>query len=349
MSDTPTLVTRLASPPRRDVVTVAIGIWLVAAVFSDGWAHFNVPELESFFTPWHLALYAGFGAMVAWLGVLGWQARAAGGVSLRDLPVGYRGAALGVAIFGVGGVTDLLWHEIFGVEIAIDALLSPSHLLLGLGGLLILTSPIRAQGLLSPTAARAWTPSAVASLVLSTALVAFFLLYTSPFAMPAPVLPFTPTPEGSPGHLEAELPVVAALAGYLVSTVMIAVPLLLILRSGHRAPRAAVSILVGTIALLSVAVVDFTAIAVAGAVGAIVGAVVADLALHRTRILTAPQPWGLPVVAAGVAVAVCAGQLAGLALGDALRWPPSLWFGLIVLTGLTASAIGLLARPLTSS
>lgn len=29
---------------RRDLVTVAIGMWLVAAVSSDGWAHFNVPE-----------------------------------------------------------------------------------------------------------------------------------------------------------------------------------------------------------------------------------------------------------------------------------------------------------------
>lgn len=44
---------------RQDLVTSLLGVWLVGAVFSDGSAHFNVPELESFFTPWHLALYSG--------------------------------------------------------------------------------------------------------------------------------------------------------------------------------------------------------------------------------------------------------------------------------------------------
>lgn len=51
MSESPKPLGRLVSAPRRDVVTVVIGMWLVAAVFSDGWAHFTVPELESFFTP----------------------------------------------------------------------------------------------------------------------------------------------------------------------------------------------------------------------------------------------------------------------------------------------------------
>lgn len=46
------------------------------------------------------------------------------------LPSGYMPALLGVGIFAIGGVFDLVWHTLFGVEANIQALLSPSHLLL---------------------------------------------------------------------------------------------------------------------------------------------------------------------------------------------------------------------------
>src|SRR6266540_1124519 len=49
--------------PGQDAFTVALG--------ADGWAHLNAPELESFFTPWHLALYSGFAALAGWIGWLG--------------------------------------------------------------------------------------------------------------------------------------------------------------------------------------------------------------------------------------------------------------------------------------
>lgn len=58
----------VASRARRseDLITSAAGTWLILALFSDGWAHFNVPELEGFFTPWHGALYSGFAATALW-------------------------------------------------------------------------------------------------------------------------------------------------------------------------------------------------------------------------------------------------------------------------------------------
>ena len=40
----------------RDMVTELLGLWLLLAVFLDGWAHLNVPGLETFFTPLHAAL-----------------------------------------------------------------------------------------------------------------------------------------------------------------------------------------------------------------------------------------------------------------------------------------------------
>ena len=44
---------------RRDLVTELLGLWLLLTVFLDGWAHINLPSLETFFTPWHAALYLG--------------------------------------------------------------------------------------------------------------------------------------------------------------------------------------------------------------------------------------------------------------------------------------------------
>jgi hypothetical protein len=330
---------------RRDMVTILIGAWLVAAVFSDGWAHLNVPELESFFTPWHGALYSGFVAMAAWVTLLAWQGRRPGTPPFAWLPRGYRAAAIGVIVFGLGGIADLTWHEAFGVEVAVDALVSPSHLLLGAGGLLILTSPLRAQGVLSSVSGErrgGWTLPALWSLVLTTALVTFFLLYTSPFPMPALVETFVPTPEGTPGHEEAELPVIAALGAYLVTTAVFTVPLLLMLHSRAGLPRGGVTLLIGTIAWLSVAVLDFPPIAMAGALGATLGAAVADIALTRLRTSPRGRPLPAPVLAAVTAVLVWSGQLTGLAAADALRWPVSLWSGVVVLTGFAAVALGLL-------
>jgi hypothetical protein len=39
---------------RFHFVTVVLALWLISAVFIDGWAHINVASTkETFFTPWH--------------------------------------------------------------------------------------------------------------------------------------------------------------------------------------------------------------------------------------------------------------------------------------------------------
>ena len=52
---------------RRQAITVVAGAWVVLGVFVDGWAHFNRPGLETFFTPWHALLYSGAAALFGWL------------------------------------------------------------------------------------------------------------------------------------------------------------------------------------------------------------------------------------------------------------------------------------------
>lgn len=130
---------RSVARPGQDAVTALLGAWLIGALFADGWAHLHAPELESFFTAWHLGLYSAFAALTGWFAWLGRSLRA----GRFELPIGYSLGALGAAVFAVGGVADLAWHQAFGIEAGIDALVSPSHLILFAGGMLILTCPLR--------------------------------------------------------------------------------------------------------------------------------------------------------------------------------------------------------------
>jgi hypothetical protein len=127
------------------LVTMLLGLWLIVGVFIDGWAHGHLDStLETFFTPWHAILYSGYIASALWLVWLIYRNHKRGHVGLRNaLPIGYGLGFIGTIIFAVGGVLDALWHILLGIEVGIEALYSPTHLLLFLGGTLIVTSPFR--------------------------------------------------------------------------------------------------------------------------------------------------------------------------------------------------------------
>ena len=344
MNDQETAPTQSSTPghsPARDLVTGLLGIWLLGAVFVDGWAHFNRPDMESFFTPWHAALYSGLAVVAAWVSTVVLRGRTPSAPLRTAIPAGYGGTFLGIGLFSLGGILDLAWHEVFGIEVALDALISPTHLLLGLGGLLVLGTGVRSEGA-ARGGAQPWGPPAVLSLVLMTALVAFFLLYTSAFSTAAPVQEFSPTPEGSPGHEEAEQPVVTAMASYLVTTVLLVVPVARMLLTSRRFPALGVTAVVGPVAWLSVAVVDLPAAPVAGALGATLGALLTDVLLSRVEPDRAREaaPWA----AAAVMGLVWGGQLAGFAIQEGIGWPPSLWTGILVLAAGSGAAVTALAR-----
>lgn len=89
------------------------------------------------------------------------------------VPDAYRLAAVGLGVSAVGGIGDGIWHTVFGVEIGIDALLSPTHLVLLTGGLLILWTPVRSS------AGRGDSRPIVAlgTVVLVTSLLVFFIQF----------------------------------------------------------------------------------------------------------------------------------------------------------------------------
>ncbi|MFB9993024.1 hypothetical protein ACFFLM_13705 [Deinococcus oregonensis] len=159
--------------PSQNLVTVGLGWWLMVGIFIDGWAHNNLGEsLETFFTPWHALFYSGFAAVAGWTLWLTWQGMKSGRRGVAAFPDGYWPAALGVPVFALGGVGDLLWHTIFGIEVGIEALLSPTHLLLFTGSVLILSAPLNASWRM-PTPRRAPAGVVWPALMATTAILCF--------------------------------------------------------------------------------------------------------------------------------------------------------------------------------
>jgi hypothetical protein len=317
--------------PRADAGTVALGLWLVAGVFIDGWAHFHSPQLESFLTPWHAVLYSGAASTFAFFAWLTWRARA--------VPAGYRAGLVAAPLFLLGGALDSAWHKIFGIEVGLDALLSPTHLVLFASGLLVLSTPWR-SGYGNPTR---WLQ--VASLLLTTLLVAFFAIYTSALTEPYAVQSLTTIPEGAPGHREAEMPAVAGLATYLLTTLLLVVPVVLLARRG-RAPQGAVTALCVLVVAASGALVEFAQPwlpVVAAAAGACADALLQRRQTHRNgsgRAGTAP----VVLAVSALTVVLWSGQMALLAAEGQLRWPAELIAGAVILCAALAAATATLAE-----
>ncbi len=325
----------------RDLLTELLGLWLLLAVFLDGWAHLNVPSLETFFTPWHAALYSGMLATAVWTAVVIWRNGEPGQPLAHAAPPGYRGTAVGVILFGTAGALDLLWHETLGLEVSLDALVSPTHLLLGLSLFLILGTGVRSARAASTAGNPEWTLAALFAVVLMTGLGAFFLVYASAFVRPGPTALFAPVPVGTPGRLQAELPVVVSLVSYLLTTALIIAPFLYTLAAARRPLPGVVTMLVVAAAWLPVVMVGVRPTAVAGAAGATLAAVVVDLLLTRV-----PPVWlyrRLPAATAGIAALVWTGQLVAYAVADGIRWPVSLWLGAVVLSAAVAAGLAVVS------
>jgi hypothetical protein len=151
------LMPAVARSLRFDYAVAICSVWISSGFFVDAWAHGHVP-VETFFTPYHGVFYSGMLAMAIVIAVF-WARH-------RGVPRGYRLALLGVPIFVLGGIADMLWHLLLGIEEGVDALLSPTHQALGLGIFFLASGPIRSVLL---DRARSVTLSRQLPLVLSLA------------------------------------------------------------------------------------------------------------------------------------------------------------------------------------
>src|SRR6266849_4911428 len=192
---------RPVSTLRFDLVMGLLSIVYVSGVYLDGWAHAHGLVDRTFFTPWHAVLYTGYlvNAMVLVVALV--LNHAHGSAWKHAMPAGYEVSSLGIPLFAVAGIGDLRWHTLFGFEVNLETVLSPTHLLLALSGILIMGGPFRAamlrptipvQGSFTSTLVHRWKTllPMLLSLTAILSVFTFFTQFAHPFVTTEAVITF---------------------------------------------------------------------------------------------------------------------------------------------------------------
>ncbi|MGW3342176.1 hypothetical protein ACWDA3_02665 [Nonomuraea rubra] len=333
---------------REDLVTVLCGTIMISGLAIDGWAHKNVIDtLEGFFTPYHAVLYLGYGLTAAWTFRLAYVRRDRHPQWWRDgWPEGYRLGAIGALIFFAGGFGDMIWHQTIGIEIGLLPSFSPTHIVATLGGIILGTSPLRSWWASGEGGPRAL--AGVASMTFAVMGMLVLLNYGASIMTIAPARPYEPVLGDYGGIIDTpdEFLVVQGVFSYLVTTLLVTIPLLMMHR--RRATMFAGTALVLGVAIRLMVINEFPQPHLTVAAGALAAALLADgLLVRLDAVRGAAAPLRLPLAGALYAGLVCAGQLLGLHLAAGVRWSPEMWAGTVVLTVLLGGLLGgLTARPL---
>ena len=347
---TPQTEVMSAAPASRslDWAVTATSALVVGGFWLDAWAHVFLPQLETFFTPWHGVLYSGLLATVIVLAVAAARGFAAHRLPRLALPLGYGVSLIGALVFAAGGLSDLAWHTAFGIETGVDALLSPPHLVLALGGSLMITGPLRAAWHRPwPVEGEDWAARAPAilSLALLLSLWAGFTEYANPFASPWPgTAPIGDWAMASGvADLRAAVPSsvgqLLGMTGIVVQTTLLMGGVLFLLRRWTLPFGAVMLIFTIAIGLLSAAHEQVRFIP-----AALAGGLVADLLLVWLRSTTGRRG-ALRVFAFAAPVVLFTLYFATLAATERLSWPPSLWIGAILEAGVVGLVLSYLILP----
>lgn len=324
-----------------DWAVAATSAWLVLGLWLDARAHHELRDLESFFTPWHGVLYGGLLATLAVLLVVLLRGRAAGRPWRRALPLGYGLSLVGGLVFAAGGVADLAWHSVFGIEADIEALLSLPHLVLAAGGGLLVGGPLRAgwhRGGDAP-----WP--ALLSLAATLSVLTFFTEYANPFAIawaaPDPTEAAGLAADGRGLRADAASDVGRALgvAGIILQAGILTGGLLLAVRRWDLRPGAATVLLGVTVGLGVVPHDEYRFVP-----AALVGGLLADVLLLRLR----PSPGrraALRAFSAAVPAVLFGLYFLTLRLTGGIGWTPPLWTGAVVLAGVVGLLLSYVLAP----
>ena len=313
-----------------DWTMVLLSAWLLGGAYVDGWAHDHGKVDDTFFTPWHALFYSGYLAVAIYLM---WQCirQIARGIPWRQaLPPGYGWSLAGALIFWFGGVGDLVWHTLFGIEEGVEALFSPTHLTLAVAVWLIVGGPFRA----------AWQrPNGATTGVLQLLpmlLSATFMLSTITFIIQIAHPVGTAWIGGDMPDIRVWLYQEMGVMTFLWDTALLMGYVLILMRRWYLPPGAFTILLtinaIGMGFLLSNRPFPIEHLAARIAAG-----IIADL-LYAWLRPSAQRPLALRGFAFAVPIVVTATYVLAVDLSSGLWWTIHLWTGVMVLTG----AVGLL-------
>jgi hypothetical protein len=324
---------------RFDWLMSILTTWLVAGFYIDGWAHNTHPDLETFYTPWHGVMYSGFLATALVLGSIFAYRAGRGTLWSRAMPAGYGLSLAGVAVFMAGGIGDLIWHELFGIEQSVSALLSPTHLMLATGIVLILTGPLRSTAM-RPGPLGGWRNGFPALLAAAYTLSA--LTYMTQFIHPLGRTGAARDYRDGIARVSASLEI----GGILLQSAILA-GLFLLLVQRWRLPFGSVALLLGLNAtLMSAMCYQTQAPGPLPLVGAALLTGLAGDLLLATLQPSADRVWALRAFAALVPSIWIALYFVVLVIfGGGIWWTVHLWTGTIVLAGVAGLYVSLLAAP----
>jgi len=166
-----------------DWVVVILGVWMIGGLHLDVWVRQQF-KLETFFISWYFLSYSGYVALTVFLVGTFLRNLSRGASWQRAMPAGYGPSLIGSAIFIAGSLGDVVWRLPFGTELGIEALLSPTYLLMLFGSILMITGPLRAGWERPIDADKRWVglmPSLL-SLALLLAELSFTVSYSRPLS-----------------------------------------------------------------------------------------------------------------------------------------------------------------------
>lgn len=340
---------------RFDWAFIVLGAWLQLGGYIDGWAHRHLAGVvDTFFTPWHAVFYSGFLAVAGYLVAAAIRNHARGHPWLRTIPAGYELSLLGVLVFWAGGAADMIWHILFGIEVTVEALYSPTHLALAFGSGLILTGPLRAAWRRTETDGHSGSlllPMLI-SLAFLLGLFTFFTQIIHPIGHPwaavgnHPTSDFFPVLAAEPliqGHGPSSVDVGQAIGigSVLVQTgLLMGVILLVVRRWGFALPLGGFALVFTLNGMLMGFMTDEQIlIPVASLAG-----LGADLLLRGLKPSVA-RPGALRLFAFAVPILLYTLYFLALMLTKGIWWSVHLWTGSIVLAGIVGLLMSYLVAP----
>lgn len=319
-----------------DWIMMLLGLLFLGGLYLDGWAHNHGKVDDSFFTVWHAFFYSGF-ALVAVLLIGTLLVNRMRGLPWPyALPQGYHLSLLGVLIFAAGGVGDLIWHELFGIEEDFEALLSPTHLLLGLGLALVVTGPLRAAWQRPGRQPTWWqiTPALLALTALISDLT-FFMMFSHPL--------FSTTGGRFHHEFNNEVGQVAGVLGLMIVGAILVTPLLLALRR-WTLPLGSLT-LIWSINLAAMTILGYKRVdTIWMAATMSVAAAVVDWSLWQLRPRLEATTL-LRLFAFGAPVLLFSAYYLGLLATEGTRWSVHLVTGSVALAGVVGWLLSYLVVP----